>query len=888
MKKILSLPVIHVSKLLATLCVNSLKHTERVDLDDFVKTTIMKFRLVLTVLSFLPLMVKGQIPTPATPVGVIFYSMAPMYVGYGANTDGESASSTTLYIQGAAHFANGAGIVQKGRTALTEDFINGINPDVTTTYPHLFSKATNTTETEGVIAFIGVNNKQSIKRADIFTRIGVLAGISGAVDKPAQKATNYITFPSIRVEKVTSDPYTVNSLDPRNYNYLAVDSSAAIMVDHLLVPGYNRFSVEGGYSDVSPSKLNMGQALIRAIKVDRVGAYSQVNLQMYKYAPGINDKVFDTNHENTSGDNTLRNTLGENYMTGFTPPFAEMGADYLFYHTLTKPSQSSFNSWAGNIVDPYTKLKAGVGYFMSMEVTDFDHADNISPRWEATMGISSNVRRARGGFTFNRAVMADYLGQGNAPDQNQNGFSRFAYTNGALQTSAGTSAQGYRDRREMLNNEKFVISDVTVDLQKGFNFLGNPFMAPISLNYLLGIDYTDPETGTNYPTVASTEMDATAGTTLTGDLFGSGIRVSAVYNNSDYNMLRAKYWLINNASVKYKSADGLMHFKATYDYISRSAGSTGAVFKTQSATNPDVVTSISPDKYIIAPMQMFGLQANNDFSITLSSKLRTFGMTRFQKSTSAESDLLKDYLIVEVVSPVEGTSDRTAVAMRESASLDYSNDSYDTRKGISSEMETYKNQNLDGSKSLSYPEPSTSIIYTKSKDGESLLGNGVPLRTKEVPLYVTPPASQQTMTLNFYNLENMITVPNVWLIDRYENKTVKLTEGYSYNFASGPSDLNDKENRFILRFWGEEEVIPGDADEISVYYNTSVLHISGLIQDDINSDVQIYDLQGRLIARTKVNNAPSMEYLKPLSLGTYIVKITGTRNYTTKFANLQN
>ena len=59
MKKILSLPVVHVSKLLATLCVNSLKHTERVDLDDFVKTTIMKFRLVLTVLSFLPLMVKG-------------------------------------------------------------------------------------------------------------------------------------------------------------------------------------------------------------------------------------------------------------------------------------------------------------------------------------------------------------------------------------------------------------------------------------------------------------------------------------------------------------------------------------------------------------------------------------------------------------------------------------------------------------------------------------------------------------------------------------------------------------------------------------------------------------------------------------------------------------
>ena len=848
----------------------------------------MRFRLVLAVLFFFPFIVEGQAQTPA---GVKFYSKGAMYVGYGANADGESPLSTTLYIQGSAEFSNNAGIVQKGRTSLTEDFINDIDPGVTSAFPYLFNKAANTTEGEGVIAFIGANNKQSIKRSDRFTRVGVIGGIAGAADKPAQKALNYITFPTIRVEKVSSDPYTATSLDPRKYNYLAVDSSAAIMVDHLLVPGFNRFAVEGGYAEDNPTKLNIGQALIRNVNADREGAYSQVNLQMYNYGAGVNDNVFNANHENANGDATLRNALGENYMTGFTPPFTEMGADYFFYHTLTKPSESSFNSWAGNIVDPYTKLKAGVGYFMSMEVTDFDHKNDINPRWDHDMGANGDLNRARGGFVFNRAIMADYLGQGNALDKNQDGYSRFAYLGGALPTAAGTSAKDYRDRREMLNNEKFVISDVTVDLKRGFNFLGNPFMAPISLNYLLGINYTDPETGTNYPTVADANMDATIGEPR--PLFGTNISVSTESNDSDYNMLRAKYWLINNASVKYESSDGLMHFKATYDYISRSAGGTGAVFKTQINTddpaNPDVVTSIAPEDYLIAPMQMFGLQANNEFSITLSPRLRTFGMTRFQKSASAEVDLLKDYLIVEVVSPVEKTSDRTAVAMRENASLDYAGDSYDTRKGISSEMEEYKDKNIEGGKSRTYPEPSTSIIYTKSKDGESLLGNGVPLRTKEVPLYVTPPASQQTMTLNFYNLDNMVSVPDVWLIDRHENKTVKLTDGYSYNFTSGPSDLNDKENRFILRFWGEDDdVIKGDTGEISVYYNTSVLHILGLNQDDINSNVQIYDLQGRLIARTRVNNAPSMEYLKPLSLGTYIVKITGKRNFTAKFVNLQN
>lgn len=862
----------------------------------------MRFRLVLAVLFFLPLLVKGQTPTPATPVGVKFYSKGLMYVSYGTDTNGANSSSTTLYIQGSAEFSDNAGIVQKGRTALTEDFINSKSPSV----PSNLFVSNPANKNDGVVAFIGLDNKQSI--------IG--SGVSG------QKANNWIAFPTIRVEKKVTDvvnsneeeikdyaPYTATSLDPRKYNYLAVDSSAAIMVDYLVVPGFNRFAVEGGYAVGAPSKLNMGQALLKTEpEATYSGAYSQVNLQMYDYGAGINDNVFDANHENTNGDITLRNAtpLGENYMTGFTPPFTEMGADYFFYHTLTKPSQSSFNSWAGNIVDPYTKLKAGYGYFMSMEVTDFDH-DHISNRWkDGGMGTSSDANRARGGFTFNRAVMEDYLRPGNASDENQKGFSRFAYLpngdpNQTKLTGAGSVPDpnpnpnhpiGNIDKHLQIEEEKFVITPVTVQLQAGFNFLGNPFMSPISLNYLLGLDYTDPATGTNYPTVSNANMDATSGTTLTGDLFGAGIRVSAVYNDTNYNMLRAKYWLINNASVKYQNTDGLMHFKATYDYISRTAGNTGAIFKTEDNlndddNNPNVVTSIAPQDYLIAPMQMFGLQANNDFSITLDPALRTFGATRFQKSASAEVDLLKDYLVVEVVSPVEKTSDRTAVVMKEGASLDFNRDPYDTRKGISKAMETYVDKDQEGTKKA-YPEPSTSIIYTKSKDGEGLLGNGVPLRTKEVPLYVTPPASQQTMTLNFYNLENMVSVPNVWLIDRYENKTVKLTEGYSYNFTSGPSDLDDKENRFILRFWGEDdEIIKGDS-EISVYYNTSILHISGLNQDDINSDIHIYDLQGRLIAKTKVNNAPSMEYLKPLSLGTYIVKITGKRNFTAKFVNLQN
>jgi hypothetical protein len=143
--------------------------------------------------------------------------------------------------------------------------------------------------------------------------------------------------------------------------------------------------------------------------------------------------------------------------------------------------------------------------------------------------------------------------------------------------------------------------------------------------------------------------------------------------------------------------------------------------------------------------------------------------------------------VVEAKNSVDNLSDRTAVVLRGGASL--AGDSYDTSKNLSKSIAL-----PDEKKDRIYPEVTSSYIYTKSSDGTGMLGNAVPLNVKELALFVTPPATQRSMTLNFYNLENMVTVPNVWLIDRYQNnKTVKLTPGYSYEFTSGPSDLRSVE-----------------------------------------------------------------------------------------------
>jgi hypothetical protein len=413
-----------------------------------------------------------------------------------------------------------------------------------------------------------------------------------------------------------------------------------------------------------------------------------------------------------------------------------------------------------------------------------------------------------------------------------------------------------------MENEKFNVGGVTVQLDQGLNFLGNPFMAPISLNPLLGYNPDGTKLG---DVTGSVPVDAYFGTDVT-----VGVPTAKA--------LRPKYWIINNGLIEFK--DNWFYMWVTYDYISGD-GTTVTYNGTADAAINKMI--LNPKDFLIAPMQMFLVQANSPFEITLQPSLRKLGnATRFLKSGES-NELLSDFFVVEVTNPVDNLSDRTAVVLRGGAS--FANDLYDTSKNLSKSIEV-PGENND----KSYPEETSSYIYTKSIDGAKMLGNAVPFNVKDLALFVTPPATQRPMTLNFYNLENMVTVSDVWLIDRYENnKTVKLTPGYSYEFTSGPSDLrNVEENRFILRFYDTGEDIVKEDAPIICYYNTSVLHISGLNENDVDSNVQVYDMQGRLMGRTKVNNYPSMEYLKPLSLGTYVVKITGNRNFTTKFVNLQN
>ncbi|MDR3060175.1 MAG: T9SS type A sorting domain-containing protein [Prevotella sp.] len=861
----------------------------------------MKLRLGLVILLFLPLLMKGQ----STPESTVFYSKGKMHVKFRAGTgddiDGSKSKSTTLYVKGSAEFADGSGIVQLGRTELTGDFINGKDPDATgvdVDYLNLFKDPT-ATANAGVIAFIGVDNKQTIRRSD-----ALLALLKGS-----QKNKNYIAFPTLRIEKTTS-----STLDPRQYGFVAVDSSAAVVVNNLVAPlnaanalGTSRFVVEGGYDNTAPApnpqKLNIGQALIindgeitsTGVNTDLLG-YSQMNLTMYKYSNTEDDgSNFGANHEVISvpsGGNTLRNGDKKNYLTGFTPPFKELGNDYFMYHVLMKPDQTSLTSGKGTIQDPNYKMKAGLGYFMTMDLTDYDN-DIINYRWSAplsTMEINEK-NRARGGFEFSRRLLAQHFNAGGVANPNSTNymkdFTRFTANPGDVK--AGGWSGIYvdwpdfgRDRIEYIETEKFTVTDVDISLERGLNFLGNPFMAPISLNPLLGLGYNNVMTVTDPSKYAG--VDVSTNFIDVSELFGTGVKASLDHNNVD-NIIRSKYWVVNTALIHYSA--NKYHMTVNYDYVSTDGTTAVAGIGDRDNTTK---TINDPANFLIAPMQMFILQTNKAFDIKLSPKLRTFGTTRFLKNASANSSLLSDFFVVEVASTLDNTADRTAVVLRDGAQME-STDLFDTTKSFTTAITEPDPENKNSkSEAVVYPEQGSTYVYTKSSDGNGMLGNAVPLNVKELALYVTPPATQQTMKLNFINLENVTAVSNVWLIDKYENnKTVKLTPGYVYEYSSGPSDLRDvAENRFILRFYGDNEDIIKEESPITCYYNTSILHILGLNENDLDSSLQIFDMQGRLVGKTTINNYPSFEYPKSLSLGTYIVKISGKRNFTAKFVNLQN
>lgn len=761
--------------------------------------------------------------------GVVFYSKANMYVG--AQDGDTSREKTTLFINGSAKFYNSAEAIATPNTGSVKQEgvteIKGDFVDAVSDGGYLFVKSGNSNGS-GVVLFSSTDSIQQIYRPS-------------SIFDANSKRNNHLNFPTVRIRQ----NQTIADLSNFNFkkNALLVDTAISMVVDVLdLTDGTypNRFVAEASYSNDNSHSIKSAYVLINQLKdldaSNNVLGISQVNLALY-----------DPNNEAGTNRSTARHSklpeslgLVYKYLTGFTPPFYAMGNDYTYFQTVVVPrinEDGSLNPGDEVRTQPDLVLKGGKGYFLAMEVSRIADLENdIAKNWFSKSTLARKYRTL-GTFNFARAYhnqWRDSLVTNVSPELSN--FSLFANANnkvGVGQTISGNSLEKFVE-------ERFVTEDVRVNLVNGTNFLGNPFMAPLDLK-----DIATSTSGTELQDFNVTVSDGSPGSA--GDIIN-------------------KFWLVNEAGVTFYEPYWKYYYTIKY-YDSSQGGIGGTLYD---------------DRYHVGPMQMFVLQARNTGAvqpITLPSKKRIV-QSSVRTPRSFEQQRMDDFVFT-LTNKETFTEDRTCIVLRDNYTAT-SEDLVESPKGIVKSMLKDMEENNAGSGFDSY-------IYTKSSDGQAMLTNALPTGTKEVALFVSSGNEKAVpMVIKPERTESMYSVREMWLHDKIAKKYVELGPDTEYSFISQPNETN----RFSVIFGKiEEPHITIENDPISCYYNRdSELYLLGLNDGDINSTIDIYDMQGRQITKTVVKTVDDGSTKFPISLaqGTYIVKMKGKRNFTGKFISLQN
>lgn len=824
----------------------------------------MKSRLILFILiSIIPFAVKGQqIPSLHTDEpsnDVIFYSNANMYVG----SNYTNGNRPTLYIAGSAKYvdsgtqANKVQITQLGITQLMGDFIDSLYVMDNNALNTLFSSASYdaNTKTGGVILFAGESKRQRIYRQ-------VNAG------QKNYRGYNYINFPILRVNQ------KIKSTDNLELNgQVMVEPTSTISIEDLQIGnGYKGgFALDARYVP-GTAYIQSPFVFISDINTASRETTSAAKEAKYRASDGwarVDLTLADTTKKETYIPNyhvgMNQEDLSRRYLTGFAPPFKKMAADYMFFQVLMQPNYRNLNSSKGVILDPDFKLLGGKGYFIAQEVSRHDY-DEIEGRPQ-NHGVNRK-NRFSGKYQFSRKLFDEYYdngGNGSKPH-----FSRYRVNSTDIA-------------------EYFNVDTVTVALDAGLNFLGNPFTAPLDLKALVQpVDQSPNYVHDGYDAYRAVglfkyedsnianSVDDYYSTKVNGAIKSGYVSVTRGRKTFTKYDLRGMYWKVKDGQIRYKkeaAGYGNWFYYSIGHYAASEVGST---------------TSLNQDTaFIIPPMGMFCIQSASAFNIKIippqKNVLRAGNVVAPKNIT--DKNQIVDELLIQVLDTDTGDEDRACLVFRDQKMSDITNNYIRTLKVFNSEI---KDESV-----FAMPEGS---VYTKSlNDGlaQPLLTNPVPKDIKQIALFVVPSRTRvKHIKILPYRMQSLQSINKVWIEDRLDPGVYKELTPEGVEYAIEPSTADPKTelaNRFVLYFNDLPEGSKVEKENtFIVYYHNSTLYIKGLIDDDMGSKVDIYDIQGRKVASTVIRDVPTTSFLKPLAYGTYIVKITGKRNNTSKFISLQN
>jgi hypothetical protein len=245
----------------------------------------------------------------------------------------------------------------------------------------------------------------------------------------ADKGKNYIKFP---------DQVIVNmAVTDFDKSTVVIDAGMGVSMANLKLTNGRMVVDSKAVSDSKIKRTQVAHLLVDAIDYDDQGVatgakFVQVNLDL--------------------GDNHTRGGL-----VGFTSPYVGLYADHFFFNFLSMPGTSGLFNGGSNdlwVRNPLTKLTPGVGYILGQELiphsNTYFYENMLDPQWKGAL-IDDAIDDK---YSFARALIPG----------------SFANFNKNADRYAG---------------EKLNLSDVTVPITGGFNYLGNPFTTPLEmLSYL--------------------------------------------------------------------------------------------------------------------------------------------------------------------------------------------------------------------------------------------------------------------------------------------------------------------------------------------------------------------------------------------------------------------
>lgn len=770
----------------------------------------MKIKLLVIISAIgLPMSISAQ------KSSVYLYNTGVMSVS------GTDPSQATLYINGnfVSGGKNGDAVhcditLNNSKTILTGDFIHNDLSDNATVFN------ANSTST-AVFEFNG-------------TDVQYIKSDGSSYSEIPNKETSYINFPILNINNdlsYASSDKTIGAVlvDPTmalaaktinlNNGWLVLQST---LIDDTNATTF--YATKGDFDVLGGRRTALAHLML-----DKTTG--KVNYNNWNATNAYNRGVIEVDLNLRTDDEAANTTNVGRKLTGLGSPFERLYGDYFMWNFLLAPTNESI--FSQTFSNPTDYLTPGRGYILGIDLRGSNY-DSYS--WDIeypNLNAQKFTGRATKGYAFNRTK-----------------FASLANTNNIYGTTANIDAY----QQEILNGQK----DIVVTLKKGYNYISNPYTAPLNVT----------------PIINAT------GTTVTGWNVISGPA------SSTNRQIRNRVWVLNNNSST-GMGSSLASKKITVDlkyYLAKQVGGTYA------ADQEYLDGDYNDNRVIIPPLQMFLVYSEVDnVDMTIPRSAQQMGNATFLRSANTSTETLAaDDFLFEVVDKATGASDRTSVILRTKAEVVKNSD-------FTSDLKIKSQSELDNSETIPTKDEDglnsgfSSLVYTKSNDGKILTSNFITYENYQTKvtttLFVKPSNKEQDIVLKGLRLNSLKEFEEVILVDNLTGKKQVLTaDNNEYATSTKPTDSAD---RFTLIFNRsttgiDENDIENNSKKISSYYANGVLTVTGFDEIDFGSKLSVYDIQGRLIKQVSVNDF-TVNVNHPFIPGAYIVKVVGNNSYVAKF-----